>query len=383
MNREARARLRDQPGGTAVRYSREDGCRAWLAYGDISPEPMAVLLREYGSCEAVYDAFLLKGRAVLEPYAGPAQLDLLASQSAPDAMHAMMLAMQKLDMGILTLDDERYPDTLRNIADPPMTLFYRGAPGCLTERCVTVIGARKASLASVSATQGITRALSASGVHIVSGMAMGIDTAAMQGGLEGGSPVIGVLGCGLDVDYPVENGALKERIVASGGVLLSEYPPGTPALPWHFPVRNRIMSGLSRAVLMMEGRIRSGSMTTVQHALDQGREVYAYPGEAGTEWAEGAHRLLREGANYFTSAEDILEDMGWLSSKPTEPRKKELPPMSPEQNKVYALLLRGEMSYDQLAASSGLDTPSLSGALTMLQIMGLVRSLPGKAYKAV
>lgn len=364
-----------------MRYTREDGCRAWLTYGEFTHEQMSSLLGEYGSCEAVYDAFLRRGRVMLERYAGAVQLELLERQSKPDAMHEMMLAMQSLNMGILTPEDYGYPDALRDIADPPYTLFYIGNPECLSDRCVTVVGSRKASRNGVEATHAIARELSANGVRIISGLAVGIDSAALQGGLEGGSPVVGVAGCGLDVDYPSGNSALKKRIVDSGGLLLSEYPPGSLAMPWHFPVRNRIMSGLSRAVLMMEARIRSGSMTTVQHALDQGKEVYAYPGDPGTEWAEGSHRLLREGANYFATAQDILEDMGWTSDRPAEPPAKELPPMTAQQRQVYALVLRGEISFDQLAAESGLDAPTLSGALTMLQIMGLIRSLPGKVFK--
>lgn len=368
-----------------MRYTREDGCRAWLSHGAIQPEAMDALMQTFGSCEAVYDAFLKTGRAVLERYVGTDQLDLLETQSQPDAMHEMMLIMQRMDMGILTPDDERYPDDLMHIADPPHTLFYRGDPDCLIGRCVTMVGSRKASFAGIKATSAIAKALSENGVRIISGLAAGIDTAALQGGLDGGSPVIGVMGCGLDVNYPASNDRLKEAIIARGGVLLSEYPPGTPALAWHFPVRNRIMSGLSRAVLMMEARIKSGTMTTVQHALDQGRDVFAYPGEPGTEWAEAAHALLREGARFFTSAQDILEDMGWLSHKPpaTEATLKEPPSLSPEQRQVYSLLKRGELSYDQLAVSSGLDSPTLSGVLTMLQIMGLIQPLPGKVYKTV
>ena len=366
-----------------MRYTREDGCRAWLAYGDISPKPMAALLREHGSCEAVYDDFVRRGRAVLEPYTGPAQLDLLDTQSDPDAMHSMLLTMQKLDMGVITREDDRYPYLLQNIDDAPMTLFYRGDPDILSGHCVTMIGSRSASRAGLNATKAIAQELSSAGVRIVSGLAMGIDTAALTGGLAGGSPVAGVMGCGLDINYPAGNVKLRAQIISSGGVLLSEYPPGSPALPWHFPVRNRIMSGLSSAVLMMEGGVKSGSMTTVRHALDQGREVFAYPGEAGTPWAEGAHMLLREGANYFTSAQDILEDMGWQREKPPETLGKALPPMTPEQKKIYELLLLGEMSFDQLAASAEMDSPSLSVVLTMLQIMGLIESLPGKVYKAV
>ena len=367
-----------------MRYTREDGCLAWLTYGEFQPETMAAMLRQHGCAEAIYDRFRRMGSAALKPFANQSQVELLAAQAGPDAMHEMMLTLQKWEIGLLRRDDADYPDALQHIPDPPYLLFYRGNPACLVGRCVAMIGSRKASVAGLRAARDIARELSRNGVRVISGMAMGIDTASLEGALEGGSPAVGVLGCGLDVDYPAENQQLKERIIAAGGLLLSEYPPGVKGMPWHFPVRNRIMSGLSSAVLMMEGRIRSGSMTTVQHALDQGREVFAYPGAPGTEWAEGAHQLLREGANYFTSAADVLEDLGWRAEKPARasaPARAELPPLTEEQKKVYGLLTRGELSFDELAAASGLSSPSLSVTLTMLQVMGLIEALPGKVYK--
>lgn len=364
-----------------MRYTREDGCRAWLAYGELQPEPMKALLEQFGSCAAAYDCFTQHGPSAFKAYAGENQLQRLSMRAEPETMHEMMLAMQRMEMGILTPEDDGYPDALRNIPDPPIQLFYRGRPDCLSGRCVTMVGSRKSSRSGENAARRVARELSRNGVCIVSGLAVGIDTASLEGGLDGGTPVAGVLACGLDVDYPAASHALKERIIASGGVLLSEYPPGIKALPQHFPVRNRIMSGLSSAVLMMESGIRSGSMLTVQHALDQGREVYAYPGEPGTAWAEGSHRLLREGANYFAKAEDVLEDMGWLADEPIRQVAKEPPPMTAEQRRVYDILRRGEMSFDELAAASGIAPGALSGTLTMLQIMGLVEALPGKVYK--
>ena len=365
-----------------MRYTREDGCRAWLAYGMIQPGVMSALLEAFGSGEAVYDRFRQSSSA-LSAYAGEKQISVLQERSRPDAMHEMMRVMQKLEMGILIPKDDNYPDALRNIPDPPAQLFYRGDPECMSGRCITMVGSRKHSISGMSAARRVAKGLSENGVHVVSGLAMGIDTAALTGALDGGAPAIGVAACGLDVDYPAANHALKEKIVASGGVLISEYPPGLKALPRHFAVRNRIMSGLSSAVLMMECGIRSGSMLTVQHALDQGREVYAYPGEPDTIWSEGAHLLLREGANYFATAEDVLEDMGWLTKKTAaKPSVRELPPLPPDQQRVYELLQRGELSQDQLVASTGMSVSSVSGALTMLQIAKLVVSLPGSVYKA-
>ena len=365
-----------------MRYQREDGCRAWLTYGQLKPEALAGLLAEMGGAEAVYDRFMRDGSGFLAPYATLQQRELLRDHASPEAMHEMMLVMRRLNLGILSMEDYSYPDALRAIADPPPLLFYQGNPDCLMGRCVAMVGSRRASPNILAVTRSIACELSRSGVTIVSGLAMGIDTAAHQGCLEGGSPTAAVLGCGMDVDYPAENAQLRRQIVEGGGVLLSEYPPGTPALGWHFPVRNRILSGLCKGVIMMEARIRSGSMTTVNHALDQGREVFAYPGNVGSEYAEGAHQLLRDGAIYFTDAADVLQDLGWAEEKPapTPAQKAELPPMSEEQRQVYQLLSRQEMSFDELAAASGLDSPTLSGALTMLQILGLVRSMPGKTY---
>lgn len=365
-----------------MHYTREDGCRAWLTYGMFRAESLEALLEEYGSAEAIYDKFRKDGSTFLQPYVNEYGISKLTEQAQRDKMHEMMVTMQKLEMGIMTQDDPDYPDSLRNIQAPPPLLFYRGDPSCLRGKCVAVVGSRKASPQGMAVTTRLCSELSSAGVCIISGLAMGIDTAAHEGCLEGGSPTAAILGCGIDVEYPIENVEMKERIVKNGGVLLSEYPPGCHANRHVFQVRNRIISGLAKALLMMESRIQSGSMLTVHHALDQGREVYAYPGVPGTEWAEGAHQLLREGANYFTSAQDILEDLGWDADVPIlrTSQKTELPPMSEDQRKVFALLSQGEMSFDQLAAETGLPTPTLSVALTMLQMMGIIKAMPGKTY---
>lgn len=366
-----------------VRYTREDGCRAWLLHGLMRPETLSGLLGELGCAEAVYDGFLRYGSPFLkERRVSDMAIAALREHASADSMHEMMIRMQKLDVGVLHTDDARYPDLLRNVPNPPPLLFYRGDLDCLMGKCITIVGSRTASPKGLEVTRSISRELSRAGVTIVSGLAMGIDAAAHEGCLEGGSPTAAILACGMDVDYPAENLDLRERIVHSGGVLLSEYPFGMRANKFVFAARNRIMSGLSRAVLMMESRIRSGSMLTVHHALDQGRDVYAYPGVPGTEWAEGAHQLLREGAIYFTSAQDVLEDLGWLDDAPapTPQQKQALPPMSDEQRQLYTLLSRGEMSFDELAAESGLPIPTLSVSLTMLQMMGLIKAMPGKSY---
>lgn len=365
-----------------MRYTREDGCRAWLTYAQATSDVLQSILESFGSAEAIYDQFQNDRGKCLKPYLPLAQIDFLREQAAPDAMHQMMLTMQRMNMGIMGMDSSLYPAPLRNLTDPPALLFYRGDPDCLMGKCIGIVGTRKAAPNTLEATQKIARDLSNAGVSVISGLAMGIDTAAHIGCLEGRSPTAALLACGLDVDYPSCNYDLKERIVKSGGVLLSEYPPGCPALKWHFPVRNRMIAALCKALVMMEAQIRSGSMTTVHHALDQGKDVYAYPGNIGSEWAEGAHQLLREGAMYFTSAQDILEDMSWddVPPVPTLQQKSALPPMNDAQRKIYALLCQREMSYDEIADATGFDAPTLSGELTMLSILGVVKSLPGKTF---
>ena len=366
-----------------MRYTREDGCLAWLMYGLLRAETLAALLEEYGAAEVIYDTLLKEGGAFLrQRHVSDQAVARMKERAEPGKMHEMMQQMQKLEIGMLSMKDSGYPDALRNIPDPPPILMYRGDPDCLMGKCITVVGSRTASPKGLDVTRSICRELSSAGVTIVSGLAMGIDAAAHEGCLEGGSPTAAVLACGMDVDYPLENLELREQIVRKGGVLLTELPLGTRSGKYVFRVRNRIMSGLGRAVLMMESRIRSGSMLTVQHALDQGKDVYAYPGVPGTEWAEGAHQLLREGAIYFTSAQDVLEDFDWndAPAPATMQLKQALPPMSEEQRKLYTLLSGGEMSFDELAAASGLPVPTISVSLTMLQMMGLIKAMPGKSY---
>ncbi len=366
-----------------MRYTREDGCRAWLAYGGMSADVLSALLEHFGSAETIYDQLRSSGGAFLKQHGlNGTAIQALTNHADPAAMHEMMKTMHEQDIGILTPENRRYPDMLRSIPSSPALLFYRGDPDCLMGKCISVIGARKASPQGTEATQKICRELSQAGVTIISGLAMGIDTAAHEGCLEGGSPTAAVLATGIDVDYPAENAALKERIVRLGGVLLSESPPGVKANQYVFETRNRIIAGLSKALVVMECKIKSGCMITVDHALDQGKDVYAYPGVIGTEWTEGTHHLLRDGAHYFAYAADLLEDLQWDENAPAQPvqASKTLPPLSDDQREVYRLLGNGEMSFDQLAAETSYSPGQLSVALTFLQMAGLVRPMPGKCY---
>ena len=345
------------------------------------------LLDEYGSAEAAYDAFQRDHGASLQNRISDYSLSLLRASASREKLHDMLVTMRKWNMGLVSMADDMYPESLRNIPEPPYMLFYQGDLRAAEGRCITVIGSRSATVAGIAATKSLCRDLSKQGVCIVSGLAVGIDAAAHEGCLDGGSPTIGVAASGLNVPYPSENVALKARILSQGGLLLSEYPPDMQSSKYVFAVRNRILAGLGHAVVLMEARIRSGSMLTVHHALDQGKDVFAYPGIPDAPMSEGAHQLLREGAVYFTSAKDILEDMDWqpaasIPPPPEPPKAPEipLPPMDDVQKRIYDALADGERSFDQLASQTGLDASKLMASLTMLQILGAVKALPGKSY---
>jgi DNA processing protein len=268
--------------------------------------------------------------------------------------------------------DARYPPQLRTIADPPPLLWVRGDPTCLSLRAVAIVGSRAASVYGLSVAQRLAFDLAASGVTVVSGLARGCDGAAHEGALEAGGRTVGVVGCGPDVVYPAEHRNLYGRVVRQGAVV-SELGPGTPPLPHHFPWRNRIISGLSAAVVIVEASERSGSLITAECALEQGRDVMAVPGNVLTERHVGSHRLLADGARLVQSARDVLEELGWdaATTKPArapETRREEL------CEPLLAHLPPGEdCDVDQLAARSGLPAATILRDLTRLELDGAVR----------
>ena len=212
-------------------------------------------------------------------------------------------------MDCIYLGNAEYPRLLAEISDPPACIWIRGNRTLLSRLTVAVIGARAASQEGLIAAGEIAMDLARAGVVVVSGLARGIDSAAHQGALDGGGATIAVLGTGLDVVYPAENAALSERI-ATGGLLVTEFAPGSHPEDWHFPRRNRIISGLSKAVVVVEAREKSGSLITARLAADQGRDVMAVPGTIVGGRNRGANALLRDGAKLVESAVDILQELG-------------------------------------------------------------------------
>ena len=279
------------------------------------------------------------------------------------------------DAHLLTWTDPGYPPQLRTLPDPPMWLYVKGDPQVLRQPMLAIVGSRNATPQGLRDAQAFARSLAESGLTIVSGLAEGIDSAAHAGGLEGNGGGVAVVGTGLDRVYPARNRALAHRLVA-GGAVVSEFPLGAPPRPGNFPRRNRIISGLSLGILVVEAAPQSGSLITARLAAEQGREVFAMPGSIHSPLAKGCHHLIKQGAKLVESAADILEELnlGWA---------REIGGISQTQADDPLLELLGvdPVSLDQLAQRSGLTVDNLSAMLLTQELEGRVASLPGGLYQ--
>ncbi|MBU0599165.1 DNA-processing protein DprA [bacterium] len=278
---------------------------------------------------------------------------------------------------IITLEDESYPEWLRNIFDPPVVLYVKGEIK-KEEKALAVIGSRLATSYGKKVAFEMAKELSRQGFTIVSGLALGIDTCAHKGTLEEKGRTIAVLGCGLDIAYPSENRRLMEEI-EERGALVSEFSYGTPPERGNFPRRNRIISGLSMGVLVVEAWAKSGSLITASFALEQGREVFAIPGRIFSKFSQGTHKLIKQGAKLVTSYEDILEEFGLVAgeSRAKKDLKEELLPI---ERKIYNLMTDDSVHIDDLTILAKEDIVNISRVLMQLELKGLIRQLMGQKY---
>ena len=370
------------------------------------------LLRHFGSPEDIF--FADREELLLAEDVPPGQAELALNRDL-SAADRILADCQRLGQRILTIQDAEYPQRLRNIFDPPLVLYVKGRmPVMDEEAAIAVVGTRECTPYGTACGERLGRELAASGAVVVTGLARGVDSAAARGALRAGGSVVGVTGGGLDVVYPPENGDLYAD-VAARGVLLSEYPPGSPPDKAHFPVRNRIMSGLSVAALVVEAPGHSGALITARLALEQGREVYAVPGPIDAPASVGCNRLIRDGAGLAAEGWDILRDFqerfpeklrparklpAWTplpTRRRAEPRRKPEPAPEPEKAPALRAVSRegltddqiallgvlepeGPVQVDDLIESTGIPARRVSSALTMLEIDGCVRQHDGKRY---
>jgi len=280
--------------------------------------------------------------------------------------------------------DVVYPARLRTLADPPPLLYVRGTLAGADEKAVAIVGSRSASDYGRRVARDLARGLSSFGFTVVSGMARGIDGMAHETALTAGGRTIAVLGSGVERAYPPEHDKLYQRIVEQGAVI-SELPMGSKPMAFNFPARNRLISGLSLGVVVVEATEKSGSLITASLAIDQGREVFAVPGEVGSSRSRGAHQLIRQGAKLVESVNDIIEEIApQLVRQPGAGAKSEVRPLSQSSSaatrKVYALLQERSLQVDEIIENSGLVSAEVLGILLDLELQGYLRQLPGKVY---
>ena len=376
----------------------------WLSeLAGLGNQTRLALLEHFNTPEDVYYAD--EGEILLTEGMTRREADALKAKDLTEA-EKILTDCERLELQVLTLRDAAYPVRLRSIYDPPCLLYLRGRLPEVDELpAVAVVGTRKASPYGIRCAEDLAFGLANAGALVVTGLARGIDSMAAQGALRAGGTVIGVLGGGVDVIYPKENGWLYDD-VAAAGCLISEYPPGTEPLPAHFPIRNRIMSGLSVAALVVEAPVRSGALITAGMALDQGRDVFAVPGPIYAENSKGCNRLIRDGAGVAAEPWDILRDYeaqfpgklrGTTRSAPepletqpgqmVETAEPAMPSLSlkgagltDDQILLLRTLTDQPMLTDDLIELTELPTRRVLSALTMLEIDQYVTQCSGKRY---
>lgn len=328
------------------------------------------LLTAFGSPEAV----LASGRAALSAHLTPAQCDALLAGPDPAELEAALAWLDQPGNSLMTLADADYPKSLLEITDPPAMLYCKGRRELLGRACLGVVGSRNATPQGARDAEAFAHVLSDAGLTIVSGLALGIDAAAHRGGLMGAASSIAVIGTGLDRIYPAKNKALAHQL-AESGLVVSEFPLGTPPVAGNFPRRNRIISGLSRGVLVVEAAPDSGSLITARVATEQGREVFAIPGSIHSPVSRGCHALIKQGAKLVESAADILDELAW-QQRLTAPHHPETP-----SDPVLEVLGDAPTTLDSLAERTGLTLDALSAKLLTLELEGHIATLPGGRYQ--
>ncbi len=356
----------------------------WLALRSIQGVGLVLgqrLVKACGTPAAVFQASLAELSSVKGM--SPAIAQALVSFKDWDRLEAELARLMAQGAEMLTPEDPRFPARLKEIPYPPLFLFLKGELKAEDERAVAVVGTRTPSYYGQKTARRLAGALAERGFTVVSGLARGIDSAAHQGALTAGGRTVAVLGCGLDVVYPPENRPLYDQI-PSQGALVSEFPLGAPPEAKNFPVRNRLISGLALGVVVVEAGAKSGARITVRHALDQGREVFAVPGPIDSPASLGPHRLIQEGAKLVQEVEDILQELpggeairGPLFAAAGPPFAG---PGATLEDPLLAFLGAAPVQLEELVQTSGLPAPEVMSRLTMLELKGLIRELPGKCY---
>jgi DNA processing protein len=355
------------------------GLAAWIRLAHtpgVGRRSVQCLLERFGTPQAIFNA----GYPALSQLLSPAKARVLSEPAAPEIgarTDAVVAWLDHPSHHVLTLDDAAYPPSLREIADRPCLLYAIGRIDLLARQGIAIVGSRNASVQGMTNAAQFAQALSEAGLTVVSGMALGIDAAAHAGGLRGAASTVAVLGTGADRIYPRSNELLARRI-AQEGCIVSEYSLGTKASAGNFPRRNRIISGLSCAVLVVEAAVQSGSLITAHVALEQGRDVFAIPGSIHSPLAKGCHGLIKEGAKLVESVGDLLSE---LRLAPTAGAS--MPAYGGAHRALLDAMGHGPLDTDALAALSDCAPGVLAGQLLTLELAGQIERLPGGLFQRI
>ncbi|RIX48347.1 MAG: DNA-protecting protein DprA [Rhodocyclales bacterium GT-UBC] len=353
---------------------RHEGLSAWLRLTlipGIGGETQRKLLAAFGLPEAIFAAGRLATRAVIGDRA-----DILFDTDPTEKIEQALAWADSPGQHILALGDSAYPTALLEIPDPPNILYVRGNPDLLQARSLAIVGSRNATPSGIQTAESFSKTLATHGLCIVSGLALGIDAAAHRGALASGGKTLAIIGTGADRLYPARNKELA-LLIAEHGAIISEFPLGTPAIAANFPRRNRIISGLSRGVLVVEAAPESGSLITARLAGEQGREVFAIPGSIHSPVARGCHQLIKQGAKLVETAQDVLEELG-CQDEVSQPEHRNRDCV---QSPLLAALGHDPCSLDELVERTGQSAEQLLGELLTLELSGQLASLPGSRYQ--
>lgn len=364
-----------------------DGLAEWIRLeqtSGVGPETARKLLAAFGLPVNIFSASFSSLQEIVPVRIAHALLAPLSDQLR-ELIEKTLLWADQPDNHVLTLADAGYPKTLLEIADPPLMLYIKGRVELLSKPSLAIVGSRNATAQGISNAEKFSEVMSDAGLTIVSGMALGIDTAAHQGSLRfshknNAGSTIAVIGTGADIVYPARNRALAHQI-AQMGCIVSEYPLGMPAIAANFPRRNRIISGLACGVLVVEAAAQSGSLITARMALDQGRDVFAIPGSIHSPLSKGCHQLIKQGAKLVESAQDILEELGHFHfEKPATASTLALP-KNPESERLLTAIGFDPVDINLLAERTSLDIGTLHAQLLTLELEGLIEMLAGGIYR--
>ena len=355
-----------------------EACVALNMIPQMGPVRLRRLLDAFGSAEQILLA-RTDQLAAIDGITRPLSENIARWQDHADPTAELKKAAD-LGAHIITAQDDEYPPALREIHDPPMVLYVRGE---ITERdrhAVAVVGSRKASHYATECAKKLSFQMAYAGLTVISGLARGIDTAAHQGALAAKGRTLAVIGAGLGELYPPENAQLADRIASSGAVL-SEFPIDTKPDRQTFPIRNRIVTGCSFGVLVVEAGANSGALISANMAAEQGRTLYAVPGRIDSPAALGSNRLLQQGAKLVITVDDILDDLPMIfKEQPELPAAAPVAELTPDQQKILDALGSDETALDSVIATSGLTAAAVSSTLLALEMRRLVKQLPGKRF---